>query len=324
MKKLLTRLVAAVGLAAVATAGAVVAPQDRVATLSTASAITCQSAGSASASPLYRSNFDPGVSTDYFLTNYVPQGLTVWRNWNGTSQDIFLVSMYHKDEGSRNSIVYAVTTGGSYVGGFRILSTHASGIQVANGYLYVTGSPNTSVRRYALSGVRSKLREGRRAVSNFPYLSYTGTSNLGYAASFMYARGGYLYAGKFNKDARDWMYRYTFTSTGGLTRDTSWARRQVPKKAQGIVVTKDRYVFSTSYGRTNRSNIYVMTKDYTTNFETQARARCFQAPVLSEEITLYNGRVQLLFESGASKYAGASTVIKRLHKAPMANLRALV
>ena len=33
----------------------------------------------------------------------MPQGLGVWSNWNGGSEDLFLVGMHHRDEGNNDA-----------------------------------------------------------------------------------------------------------------------------------------------------------------------------------------------------------------------------
>lgn len=323
MKKLLGRLTAVAGVTAMITAGVVAAPQDKVPTLATASAITCQSGGDNWASPTYTNTFTGRVDGDHYLTNYVPQAIATWHNWNGGTQDLLLVTMYRKNGG--NSLVYAMTSGGKVVGGFKIKETHAGGMAIRGNYIYITDADNTKVRRYSKASVRNAVAQRRTGAANMPYVAYYGTlQSLGYAASFMYAYNGKLYAGKFNSSSRDWMYRYDFGTDGRLSRDTSWARRQVPLKTQGLVVRKHRYFFSTSWGRGNRSNVYVTTRDYTTNFESQARSRCFQAPPMAEGMAVYGGKVHLLFESGASKYDGSKWRTKKVHVGSASTLAGLV
>jgi hypothetical protein len=323
MMKLLGRLAAVAGVAAMATTAIVVAPQDRVPTLATASAITCQSGGDEWASPTYKNNFAGRIDGDHYLTSYVPQSVTTWHNWNGGAADVFLVAMYRTDGG--NGLVYAMTPDGNVVGGFKIKETHAGGIAVRGNYIYITDADTTKVRRYSKAAVRNAVAQGKTRAGRMPYVTYYGTlQSLGYAASFMYAYDGKLYAGKFNSSSRDWMYRYDFGTDGRLSRDTGWARRQVPLKTQGLVVRKHRYFFSTSWGQGIRSNVYVTTRDYTTNFETQARSRCFQAPPMAEGMAVYQGKVYLLFESGASKYDGSKWRTKNLHVTSVSGLASVV
>ncbi|GAB4087250.1 hypothetical protein GCM10028784_38800 [Myceligenerans cantabricum] len=54
--------------------------------------------------------------------------------------------------------------------------------------------------------------------------------------------------------------------------------------------------------------------------KTQARSRCFQAPPMAEGMTVYQGKVYLLFESGASKYDGSKWRTKKLHVASVSGL----
>jgi anti-anti-sigma factor len=76
---------------------------------------------------------------------------------------------------------------------------------------------------------------------------------------------------------------YTVASNGALT--TVPGGYEIPSKTQGVAVTASRFIVSTSYGRTNRGNLYVV------------------------------------FESGSYEYrAGARNPITRLHKAATSSL----
>ena len=46
--------------------------------------------------------FSPGVNIPAGLIDnrYVPQGLTSWPNWNGTSEDLLLIAAYHDGDGN--------------------------------------------------------------------------------------------------------------------------------------------------------------------------------------------------------------------------------
>lgn len=276
----------------------------------------------------YNGTFASSRSINHFLADYVPQGLGVWHNWNGGTEDLFLIGMHHEDENSNLSLVYGIstTTGtfrgamylptGAHVGG---LKTYQSGKKQ---WLYVQQDTRT-LWRYSLAKVRSSFRS-----SGIQYVSPAAKITVSRDVSFFDIRGSKLYGGKFNEDGRDWMYRWSIGSRGGLARDTSFIK-QVPKKAQGLVVLADTYVFSTSSGRNNRSNIYVMRKNYTSNFET-TRYRCFAAPVLSQELVDYGSSVYLSFEGGAAYFDGsfpwttADNKIKNLHRSGTATLRDFV
>jgi hypothetical protein len=101
----------------------------------------------------------------------------------------------------------------------------------------------------------------------------------------------------------------------------------VPQWTQGVAVADGRFLFSTSSGRANCSNLYVTNKGET-NLD-KASVRCFRAPSMAEGITTTpGGEAYLLFESGSYKYNGASgeraiNVIEDVHRAKLSTLTSL-
>jgi hypothetical protein len=144
-----------------------------------------------------------------------------------------------------------------------------------------------------------------------------------YGASFLTSYGDSLWAGRFNDKGRDKMYQYKISSSGKLTTiNKAW---EVPTKTQGLLVTKTHFVFSTSYGRNKRSNLYVVRRGQPDL--DKAKAKCFRAPSMSEGITEFGGRAYLVFESGSYLYRSdpkTLNVIPRLHKATISSLTKLV
>ena len=143
-----------------------------------------------------------------------------------------------------------------------------------------------------------------------------------YGSSFVTAQAGHLFSGRFNGSARDVMHRYRIESDGRLTLLAGSI--QVPMKTQGVAVSTTHYFFSTSYGETSRSNIYVLRRGYSLD---STRASCFRAPTMSEGATIHNGRLYVVYESGAGQYVAGSdptNVIKRLHSSALSSLTALV
>lgn len=283
----------------------------------------------------YNKIFGGSRSIDHFLSDYVPQGLGVWQNWNGGSEDLFLIGMHHEDESKGDDasdakeprgLVYGISTTTGKFRGYMYLpkGAHSGGLKTYQSgkkqWLYVQQNPGR-LSRYNLSTVRAAFR-GKGTRTPTP-TSIKVTKSI----SFFDIRGGKLFGGRFNPDARDSMYRWTIKANGSLSRDTSF-KKQVPKKAQGLVVLSDAYVFSTSSGRNNRSNIYVTRKNYKADFE-KTDYKCFAAPVLSQELVDYGKNVFLSFEGGADYFDGnfpwttADNKIKHLHRASVSTLRGL-
>jgi hypothetical protein len=314
-------------------------PQTVVPTLQTASAAaTCSQAEGGTkfypgdnSSRVYNTTFHRGVSTNHALQNYVPQGLGVWGNWNGGSEDLFLVGMHHRDEekyaqdkDQPRGLIYGITVSTGKLRGAAYLphGAHAGSVRTYKGWLYVQQS-TSMIRRYSLKAVRASFKSaGTQSLGG-------GTPQAVSGVSFFDIDGGRLYGGHFNENGRDWMHRWTISSKGNLTLDRGWGARQVPKKAQGLLVLSNAYVFSTSSGRNNHSNIYVTRRNYRTNFESTTY-RCFEAPVLAEDLVGFGGRTYLSFEGGADYFDGnfpwttADNKIKNLHWASTETLRGMV
>lgn len=268
-----------------------------------------------SASQRYDAMFAAGPApvVDAVLSRYVPQGLATWINWDGSGATLLVYSAYAAD-GSRSVLQGVNANTGARTRYAYVPYSHVGGLAVSNGHVWIAGDGKLS--RYGLSALRAAFK-GVGPASISP--SY---SRAVYGSSFLSAYSGHLFAGRFNESARDVMHRYRIEANGTLTLLSGSI--EVPAKTQGVAVSTSHLVFSTSYGETNRSALYVVRRNYGLD---SARASCFLGPTMSEGATLHNGRVYVIFESGAGKYTAGSdptNVIKRLHHARLSTLTALV
>jgi hypothetical protein len=283
------------------------------------------------------------------LNTHVPQGMATWSNWKG-DQDLLLITSYEpsSDPGREsnsqpadpadNSYIIALDAKtGQHVGTVELTSFHAGGIAVFEklGWAFVpNGDPaGGKVSKYPLDRLRQAIRDSKPD-SPTP-VEPEGADQPVYATSFLTSHGptDTLWAGKFNKKGREFMRSYTVSEDGKLTeRDGQF---QVPAKTQGLVVTDDVFVYSTSSGRKNRSNIYVVQRGEGSSDLDKAKLSCFRAPTMSEGMAVYGDDVHLVYESGASYYlkddckrkkdgCKPDNVIKDLHKAPLAELARLL
>jgi hypothetical protein len=328
------RAVIALGLAGVLATGTAVtvaltgpdasqaATQNTQAMTSTAAAaaISCSTATGGkpfydgpSASKVYDARFSASAAIPY-LGSYTPQGVGTWWNWSG-SKNLLLVTAYRK--GSNSLIIGIDPATNKTVGSVAIAPTHGGGITTVYGWAFVQGSTN-GIRKYRLSDLRAAMKKSGR-----PYVKAVGSERKVYGASFLTSYGDSLWAGRFNDKGRDKMYQYKISSSGKLTTiNKAW---EVPTKTQGLLVTKTHFVFSTSYGRNKRSNLYVVRRGQPDL--DKAKAKCFRAPSMSEGITEFGGRAYLVFESGSYLYRSdpkTLNVIPRLHKATISSLTKLV
>jgi hypothetical protein len=157
-------------------------------------------------------------------------------------------------------------------------------------------------------------------------LDWGAATNAVTDVSFFDIDSGYLYGGYHNPTARGHMFRYQIMSDGNLVQDPSYGPIEIPTKAQGLLVLSNAWIFSTSLGRDNRGNVYVIRRGYPARTDfTTVRYRCFQSVAMIQELVGFNGRTYLLNESGADMFAdGRIHNIRNLHVADTETLRGLV
>ncbi|TDD19798.1 hypothetical protein E1218_23345 [Kribbella turkmenica] len=292
------------------------------AALPASAAISCDSATSGgptfydgpSASYKYDARFSNSASIPN-LSTHTPQGAGTWYNWDGSGKNLLLVASYRS---GANSQIYGIDPStGSTVGVVAIAESHVGGITVSKGWAFVSGQ-GSSIRKYRLTALRDALK-----AAGTPYLAQVGTARDVAASSFIGSYGNSLFSGSFNADGRGVMYEYKIAADGTLT--TVAGAWEVPTKTQGLTVTANHFIYSTSYGRTNRSNIYVVKRGQ--KDLDAAALSCFRAPSMTEGITEYNGTAYLVYESASHLYGSdpdTLNVIPRLHKASITSLTSLV
>lgn len=260
-----------------------------------------------SASATYDSTFHNSVAIPKGLLDghYVPQGLAYWNNWRGTSEDVLLISAYHDGNGNKvmdgpSAIFGVVLSGpnrGKSLGRMLIPQTHAGGIAIVGGYVYV--SSNGGVKYWSASTVRSVLR----AANNSHTYSAKGYYNVRGKASFLGVQGGTLWTGDFDETSHQHMWQYRPRSNGSLSY--TGQKRWVPRKTQGMTVVGSKFVFATSAGRNDRGNVWVRPTSATGDI-TDGSSFCMRAPSMIEGLAYGssngNRHVWALFESGAYTY----------------------
>ncbi len=269
---------------------------------------------------------------------YIPQGLAAVSNWNGTAEDILLISAYrenvdgddHEDGPSR---VYGVVASGGRTGtglGYVTLGKntddnaalwgHAGGLAVYKGYVHV-GSEN-AIYAYPWS----RIKNGLQGASSGTPVRPSAVEGTSYTVGFMGSGGGYLWAGRFEKDTTAHLNRYVHTS-GTNGRLTYKSQLFAPKKTQGVAVTDQGVIFTTSWTRGDRSNVWVFKRGISTR--TDANNSCFRAPSMIEGVTTLNGRAYVIYEGAAYKYLNDGNgrprnVVSRIHSADLGDLFGLL
>jgi hypothetical protein len=292
------------------------------AVLPASAAITCDAATSGgstfydgpSASYKYDARFSNSASIPN-LSTHTPQGAGTWYNWDGSGKNLLLIASYR--DGADSQIYGIDPSTGATVGVVAIAESHVGGITVSKGWAFVSGQ-GSSIRKYSLTALRDALK-----AAGTPYLTQVGTARDVAASSFIGSYGDSLFSGSFNADGRGIMYEYKIATDGTLT--TVAGAWEVPTKTQGLTVTANHFIYSTSYGRGNRSNVYVVKRGQ--KDLDAAALSCFRAPSMTEGITEYNGTAYLVYESASHLYGSdpaTLNVIPRMHKASISSLTSLV
>ena len=284
-----------------------------------------------SASYMYDKRFHPGPDLRYSeLTQFTPQGLTYWKDWDGKA-DLLLATAY--DSGTRDAIIVGLdpkrNDKSATVGVVQVESDHAGGIALHGDWLFVSDGPHT-IRTFKKSALLKAMRESQDSdTEKTPKINPARVTKGLYGTSFLATDSGdrKLYAGLFNNKRRDWMYRYTIAGDGSLSldrkEDGNGLRWEIPVRTQGVTLTGKRFIFSSSHGRTKRSNVWV-TNRAETNLD-KASTRCFRAPSMAEGLATDGDNAYLLFESGSDEYNGtngkrARNVIDGANKAKLGDL----
>lgn len=288
------------------------------------------------ATPYYNSIFSPAKQkiSPTVLDTYVPQGLATWKNYYGKGHDLLVYTAYRELDGAGRAVIQGVDQRDGSLTNYAVIGKgHVGGVAISGKWAFVSG-PNNTVRRYLLANLADVF--AGRAKSD--QLSGADAGSV-YAASFLAADGNVLYAGRFSGAGdpggahRDKMYRYRISAAGKLSRiGTAADYIQVPAKTQGLLILPKYFVYSSSEGRTNRSNIYVVKRgfkflDKADGAGSADQLSCFRAPTMTEGLAISQDRIYLIYESGASKYANnedgkgvPDRVITQLHSAKRADL----
>jgi hypothetical protein len=124
------------------------------------------------------------------------------------------------------------------------------------------------------------------------------------ASAYVTVHNGHLYVGDFTGAADEAggeipdgkMYQLAPDGNGGWDHENPVDTIDTPPKAQGVVIRDGEYVFATSEGRDNPSELVVQSKDGT-------REDPVALPNMAEGIAEVDGDIVATYESGAGKYS---------------------
>ena len=267
----------------------------------------------------------PGLSE-----GFTPQGICY-----SDYMDMFFVSGYMNDDSASRIYTVDAKTGktikyftlntpdGAYTG-------HAGGIATDEYYFWLVGDGTVNVF-YFKDVIEVENGKAIKLVDSF-------TSNNGADFVTVDKNNNYLWIGEFHREgnydtpenhfietsdgsinkAVSFCYEIDNTQTTGVKSTTPIMALSTPSLVQGMVVTDENIVISTSYSLPN-SHIYTYTntidlnsveRKFTYNetdiplfvLENKDLVKDLEAPCMSEEIELVDGKVYVLFESACAKY----------------------
>jgi hypothetical protein len=278
------------------------------------------------ATPWFDTNYSPSWALSRsLLDQHVPQGLTTWPAYFGAGHDLLVYTAYSQS-GGRARIQGIDPRDGSLTNFAQLhADIHAGGVAIVGRWAYVPGATEGVVRKYSLTNLAGIFAHGPSsdALDGTRAGSVVGTG-------FLTQEGNTIYAGTFNPNGLGVMRTYSVDGNGDLHQTSG--NIEVPKKTQGLLVLPNYFVFSTSYGRDKRSNVYVVKRGYSslaTSYNNN-NLRCVRIPTMSEGVAIADDRIYQLFESGADCYrygerdCGSSAtpdrVITHLYRIPRASL----
>jgi hypothetical protein len=207
--------------------------------------------------------YDP--ASDTLLTTYYssPDG-------NPDRDDGILLSI--QDRATGNEILNAVLAGPDHGGGVAIDGDHVW-VTSSDGYVYL----------YSLADIKAANGAIVQPQTRFPVP----------ASAYMTMHDGRLYVGSFDDSDPGSVYSIPL-GADGMPSGPPVFEVTAPPRSQGLAVTDDGYVFSTSYGRENPSELISISHS--------GQVGHLKAPNMSEGLVIVNGQVYVVYESGAKPY----------------------
>ena len=271
----------------------------------------------------------------------IPQGMDIWRErgW------LMISGYFPSTEISASSVIVAVDMAtGAYVGEYYITNTdgtphtsHAGGVAITERDMYIANG--STLFRIPLNEFLNAGQCGNVTIAD----SFT----VPVRASFCNYSEGYLWVGDFqygssyptdeyrhmtNRDGKMYYawtvgYEVDLTTANGIKADAmvdgSYATPDIifsmTEKIQGFALTEKTVALSQSYGRNNKSKIYLYENPMGTEAHQQVElngksvplyfldsktpSKSIVTPPMTEGLAAMDGKLYILFESGADKYA---------------------
>lgn len=219
--------------------------------------------------------------TPNLKAGFVPQGMTTWGQY---------VLMAEYKPGSNTRLVAVSQSNGKVYGQVAISSTHAGGLAIVGGWLYVQNADTVNhdaVRRYRLMDFSAAMAKSHKTKTHPVYIKQAGLQQLApwQFASFMTTDGSQLLSGHHGVGTGARMYRFDVDQSTGLLTAVNYV--MVPENAQGVAAAGT--VFTSGGGHLTVAGVVL------------------PIPSHAEGIVVINGTAIIAFEHGA-KYVLSFTI----------------
>ena len=230
-------------------------------------------------------------------TRWVPQGLTYWPD-----RDALIISYYDADKQLNSRLAVIDRASGKKQSIFELPEDgHVGGLAMSAGNLWVASSGTVS--RISKPSLARAADGDRLPVASRHKLA---------ATSFATFDGANLWVGTYEADAGKSRYAYRYPLGAGELPAKSYDRRvAIPTSVQGMAISGDRVVLSRSGGHGIDADSSIEVRSLA-NLNGRP-GRVITAPNMSEGVVFGNGKVHVLYESAAKKYAGADYRVKTVH-----------
>jgi hypothetical protein len=233
------------------------------------------------------------------LAKWTPQGLSTWHNWDGKGHNLLLMGMYRKHH--QSYLVGINPKTGVTVGTVRTKASHFGALGVVGHWVLgqdSTHGSNPSIRRYPTSSLAAAMLNSQQH-GHKPYLGPTGAPQRVHSVGFMAVTGKSVWLGRHSSANPTTMYRYSVDRAGKLHRNGGpW---KVPPRTQGVLVTKNQFIFASSQGG-GSGKLTVVDRG-----SPNEPVACVTTPSMPENMTVDGGKVYASYESGAGQYAKQAT-----------------
>jgi hypothetical protein len=239
--------------------------------------------GSSDAAPLPAFGDGPPIVHIGDGSDWVPQGLgydpatdrlltTYYSSPDGDPDRDAGILLSIQDRATGNEVLSAVLAGPDHGGGVAIDGDHVW-VTSSDGYVYL----------YSLADIQAANGATVQPQTRFAVP----------ASAYLTVHGGRLYVGSFDEEDPGSVYSVPLGADGQPSGPPVF-ETTAPPRSQGLAVTDDGFVFSTSWGRKNPSELISISRS--------GEVRRLQAPNMSEGIVIVDGRLYVVYESGASAY----------------------